>query len=151
MAERQLETISLDAASAEIESKGKSLEFAPRKGIQSIEGDCVFIHLEDVPHYAERVDDLLTAYCALDDNRLVGLQIKGISTFPRNAGFEVQFGTREDTPGNRIELVQLLLLTFTRQQKITGALPRGRNFDRYYDALGVLSRAAPVRLDMFNN
>lgn len=41
----------------------------------SRDGGCVFVHLEDVPYRAERVDELLTVYLAEDDGRLVGAQI----------------------------------------------------------------------------
>jgi hypothetical protein len=47
-------------------------------GWYSADGDCVFFHAEDVPYHAVRLTDLVTVYEALDDDRPVGLQIKGI-------------------------------------------------------------------------
>ena len=42
-------------------------------------GDCLFAYLEDAPYHAVYVDPILTVFEALDDDRLVGFQLKGLS------------------------------------------------------------------------
>lgn len=42
------------------------------------EADCYFYFEEDVPHYAERIDEWVTAYMAFDEERVIGLELKGI-------------------------------------------------------------------------
>lgn len=51
----------------------------------SKDGDCWFIVIEDVPYKRVRVDEFFTAYEALDDRRLVGIQIKSIENLKRDS------------------------------------------------------------------
>lgn len=67
-------------------------------------GDCLEFHFAEDEYYAERVDDVLTAYRAIDDDRVVGCQVKGVSAlFEKFGDFGVRVQTRE---------VQLALLFF---------------------------------------
>lgn len=91
----------------------------------SKDGDCVFCHVEDVPYYAERVDELLTVYRAEDDHRLVGAQIKGISRLPRHDALGLSLG-RE----GGVQIVELLLLTFRSQDPQPS---EDRRKARYFD------------------
>jgi hypothetical protein len=51
------------------------------------EGDFVSYFLEDCPYLAERVDELLTVYRAMDDKgRLVGCKIKGVRKLQQRMG-----------------------------------------------------------------
>lgn len=43
-------------------------------------GDCLFVYLEDAPYHAIFVDPILTVFEALDDSRLVGFELKGLSS-----------------------------------------------------------------------
>lgn len=61
---------------ARIEAEGP--EKSSPGGYYCKEGDSIFYHDEDVPSYAQWADDLLTLYRAMDNHRIVGLQIKGI-------------------------------------------------------------------------
>jgi hypothetical protein len=79
----------------------------------SKDGDCVFCHIEDVPYYADRVDELLTVYLAEEDGRLVGAQIKGVSKLPTHDALGLEL-RRE---GN-VQVVELLLLTFRSQPQL---------------------------------
>lgn len=51
----------------------------------SSEGDCLFWFFRDQEHYAERVDDLVTAYRAFEGGGIVGLQVKGVKRILRAA------------------------------------------------------------------
>lgn len=42
-------------------------------------GDCLNYYLEDCQFYEDRVDDILTVFRCMDDDRFVGVQIKGVS------------------------------------------------------------------------
>src|SRR5438874_11114622 len=54
------------------------------------DGDFASLFLEDVPYFAERVDELLTLYRAMDDHRFVGCKIKGVRRIMEEMGeFEV--------------------------------------------------------------
>jgi hypothetical protein len=63
------------------------------------EGDFVSYFIEDRPYFAERVDELLTIYRAMDDHEhIVGCKIKGISHLVERLG---SFGVQvEDENGN---------------------------------------------------
>ncbi len=49
-------------------------------GWYSPEGDCIFYYHEDVPHVGVRLTGLVTVFEALDDQRPVGIQIKGVKS-----------------------------------------------------------------------
>lgn len=42
-------------------------------------GDCLIFYFEEAESYAERVDGLVTVYRAIEDDRLVGCQIKEVT------------------------------------------------------------------------
>lgn len=42
-------------------------------------GDCLFVYLENTPYERVYVDAYLTVFEALDDRRLVGFELKGLS------------------------------------------------------------------------
>ncbi|RMG10556.1 MAG: hypothetical protein D6731_17260 [Planctomycetota bacterium] len=97
----------------------------------SKDGDCIFCHIEDVPYYADRVDELLTVYLAEEDGRLVGAQSKGVSKLPTHDALGLEL-RRE---GN-VQVVELLLLTFQSQPKAasedTGVVRRKA---KYFDVV----------------
>jgi hypothetical protein len=41
-------------------------------------GDFLTYFLRDVPHYAERLDEVLTVYLSVDTKELVGVKVKGV-------------------------------------------------------------------------
>jgi hypothetical protein len=43
------------------------------------DGDCLFVHLEDTPYERVYVDAWLTVFESLEDARLVGFELKGLS------------------------------------------------------------------------
>lgn len=57
-----------------MEPTGESLE-----PIYCRDSDAVHFFWSDVDYFAERVDDLLTVYRAVEDERLIGLKIKGVA------------------------------------------------------------------------
>jgi hypothetical protein len=101
-------------------------------GFYSKEGDCVFFYNEPVDSKAERVDELLTVYRALDDNRIVGAQIKGISRLPKH---DLMRLTVMEYKG--IEIVALVLSTFYRQRP-DGIERDPRTLRSYAEVLGSL-------------
>ena len=44
----------------------------------SKDGDCIFAYWENVPTYGDRLNGSLTIYRAVDDNRVIGCQVKGV-------------------------------------------------------------------------
>jgi hypothetical protein len=103
----------------------------PRPGcFYSRDGDCVFCHVEDVPYHADRVDELLTVYLAEDDGRLVGAQIKCVSELPRHDALGVNLRREGD-----VQVVELLLLTFRRQEPQAASESVVCRKARYFDVV----------------
>ncbi len=69
----------------------KTLGDLPRPGpfesapYYTSEGDCLFWFFRDQEYYAERIDDLVTVYRALDGRGIVGVQVEGIKRLLRAA------------------------------------------------------------------
>ena len=58
-------------------------EYPPRfesRPYHSPQADCVKYFLEDVDHFADRIDCWLTLYRAMDDKRMIGFKLKNIRT-----------------------------------------------------------------------
>jgi hypothetical protein len=70
----------------------------------SKDGDCAFVYLRSDPCYAERVDHVLTIYRSHKTDRIVGVEIKGISALPPHDGLGVHIEDDGD-----IEVVALIL------------------------------------------
>lgn len=66
------------------------------------DGDALVYFLEDVPHHADRVDGMLTAYLSLDDDRLVGCRIKGVRRLLSEMG---RFGVQIQDEGVTMNLL----------------------------------------------
>lgn len=49
-------------------------------------GDCLEYHFLPGEYYAERVDDVLTVYRSMNDDRIVGFQVKGMSAVTQRLG-----------------------------------------------------------------
>jgi hypothetical protein len=63
----------------------------PPKGFRSSPvyfptGDYLTYYLQDVPHVAERLDDVITLYLGRDARELVGFKVKGVRHILRTAG-----------------------------------------------------------------
>jgi hypothetical protein len=52
----------------------------------SKEGDFLTYFFEGVDHFAERVDDVLTVFQAMDDERVIGFKLKGLAHLWRVLG-----------------------------------------------------------------
>ena len=67
--------------------KGKSYsgDFEARPHY-SPDGDCVTLYVKDVEAYGKRLDELLTVYKSIDDDELVGCQIKGVQLMLERLG-----------------------------------------------------------------
>ena len=113
-------------------------------GSYSKEGDCVFFYTEPVESKAERVDDLLTLYRAIDKtHRIVGAQIKGIRKLAEHdlIGFEVK-------RGGGVEIASLVLATFYRQRPLGVAYDPGvtERYSALLEALRDRTTSLPDRL-----
>ena len=104
-AEKAVEQMIRDAASS---SGG-----GPKPGgWYSAEGDCLFYHEENVPYHAVRLGGLVTVYEAMDDDRPVGLQIKGVRTlFQPDTGFQSDVAKFRQQ-GEDISLAYLVAFAF---------------------------------------
>jgi hypothetical protein len=93
------------------------LESLPRRGRRgrapagwtSREGDCAYFYRARDPNYRERVDNVLTVYRSLKDDKIVGVQIKGLTSLPEHDAMGVAVDDRRE-----VEVVVLLLLTYRR-------------------------------------
>ena len=73
----------------------------------SAAGDCLFLYLEEGESYRDRVDGILTVFRAIDDDRIVGLQIKGMSALVKRAG-DYGYHFKE---GEKVKLSLFLLIS----------------------------------------
>lgn len=49
-------------------------------------GDCVVFHASDAPEYADRIDGILTLYRSIEDDSVIGFQIKGVQAIIELSG-----------------------------------------------------------------
>ncbi len=101
--------------------------------------DCAFLYNEDVEHWADRVDETLTLLRALEDDRIVGAEVRGIRALPRNDGV-----FRSVVKRGFVEAATLLLFALERQRRRRGKLPRSVEA-RYGEALGILRGGVALR------
>lgn len=71
------------------------------------ESDSVLYFLENTDYYAKRIDDLLTVYLQMDNNELMGIEIKGIKHLLEMLG---SFGIEVETPKLKIGFVFIAYL-----------------------------------------
>ncbi len=101
-------------------------------------GDCLEFHFAPDEYYAERVDDVLTVYRGMPDDKLVGCQVKGISALLRKFG---DFGVRIET-----HEVQLALLFFVSH--LVGGDPQYEAPRRQKLYNDLLARVGGQKIDM---
>jgi hypothetical protein len=77
----------------------------------SPDGDCVFFYNEGGEYIRHRASRLLTLFRDPDDQRILGLQIKGVKRLPPHDGIGVEVGSGEFA-GGRLDVVRVLLLSF---------------------------------------
>lgn len=99
----------LDDVLASIVETG--LEHSTSGAWYSKDGDCVFCFSEDVEYFAERVDRILTVYCAKGDRRIVGVQIKHISRLPKHDIMQVAV----DSDG-KFDVIHLVLISLKTRE-----------------------------------
>jgi hypothetical protein len=104
-------------------------QFHPRPRY-SREGDCVIFYFEESESYGDRVDGILTVYRALDDDRIVGCQLKGIATLLERAN-HFKFEIEIDDHGVRFSALLLVSNLIAEQPQYQ--LPRRRKM--YEDLL----------------
>jgi hypothetical protein len=77
-------------------------------------GDCIEYQLVDEAFVADRVDELLTIYRSVLDNRAIGFQIKGVQAIIRKFGWDGLVVASEAGAGQvrSISVVALLLAAY---------------------------------------
>lgn len=114
-------------------------------GYYNPEGDCIQFYNVDVPYRRDRVDELLTLYKALDDGRVIGFQLKGISQLPP----EVEAIGVDHTPDEvmAIGLVSAVMFTFASRYPTKAVhVERGHaTLGRYMEAARVVPQASFTR------
>jgi hypothetical protein len=109
-------------------------------GWYSPDGDCVFVYSEDVDAWADRVDEVFTLYRAMADNRVVGAQVKGISSFPKHDGMFLRIVEK-----GYVGAATLILFTLEKQRRERKRrLPRVVE-EKYGEALSSLEARIPLR------
>ncbi len=85
----------------------ESTREASRPGAwHSPSADAAFFWFEGVPYHADYINPMLTMFCADDDNRIVGVEVKGVSLLPDWDELECQL----EQDGRRA-CVRVLVLT----------------------------------------
>ncbi|MEE9394883.1 MAG: hypothetical protein V3W41_20535 [Planctomycetota bacterium] len=100
-------------------------------GFFSESGDCVFFYNEDVPYVRDRIDGLVTVYRAIDDSRIIGVQVKNVSRLPFHDALQVEVSSV-----NQRDMVRLLLLTFAKTE------PTEDSTTKYTDAIRKMNEPA---------
>jgi hypothetical protein len=109
--------------------------FEPRP-FYSKEGDFLTFFFEGDDHYAERLDDVLTVYRAMTDDRFVGFKLKGVVHLLETLGdFFVHVTDDEDHL-----MLCMLLIAGVMKTKEPSALPVYQQFARKTDKV-------PIRKD----
>jgi len=81
---------------------------APRPGgWYSPEADSVYYYGEPVAHHGVRLDELLTLYRAIDDNRIVGIKVKSIRRSPIRGALKILISESQ-----QVDLVGLVTAGF---------------------------------------
>lgn len=84
-------------------------------------GDCLVYHLEDCQFYEDRVDDILTVFRRMDDDRFTGMQIKGVSALLKRFGdFHIQIES------NQVQLSAFFFISLLLGENEQYELPRRR-------------------------
>lgn len=104
-------------------------------------GDCVEYKLADEAHYARRVDDLLTVYHSLDNDRVIGFQIKGVGAMAKELDLKAFSLTAQESTRTfgGDEITKILLLAF-RHEKMTNLTEQSA---AYTAALGLAHTNIP--------
>ncbi len=100
------------------------------------EEDAVIFYFRNVPDYARRVSRWLTLYLAIDDDQLVGCQVKGVKRVLEDID---AFGI--DVEHNKVKL-QVLFLAFL------GAVADEPDTRGYYRKLGEAATEANTELEL---
>jgi hypothetical protein len=107
-------------------------------------GDCVVFHSSEEEGYAERVDDLLTLYRAVEDDRVVGFQVKGVASIIRRFQLE-SMKIEARTQDGEVKEVSITALLMGAAFSSPGQ-PTPRRRYGYMQAADLVSRGMTVRI-----
>jgi len=135
----------LDDLFAMAESEAEASGEREAGGYYNPEGDCIQFYNVDVPYRRDRVDELLTLYKALDDGRVIGFQLKGVSQLPEEVE-AVNVGRTADEVV-AIGLVSAVMFTFASRYPTKAVnVQRGQaTLGRYMEAARVVPQASFTR------
>jgi hypothetical protein len=83
------------------------------------EGDCIIYQTSDEPFVADRIDEVLTLYRSLENNAVIGYQIKGVNAILHIFDFDT-LTVACDHDGREISLVAMLLAAYDKGPKTIG-------------------------------
>jgi len=132
--------LTLEKATAAIEAS--SLKRGPKAGgFYCPEGECYFVYLDDVLSYATRVDRFFTVYKAIEDDRLVGFQVKCTDIQPPHQ-LSYRLGRMSHTdPRVPIQAVELVVHALKRSADLQGGrFPSERDLSSYLSAVSMLGK-----------
>lgn len=100
-------------------------------------GDCIVFQLADEAFVAERIDELLTVYNSVIDNRTIGFQIKGVRAIIRKFGLDGLAVASQAHSGEvkTVSIAALLLAAYEQGPRTVGrrkayaAVMESRNID----------------------
>ncbi len=82
-------------------------------------GDCIIYQTSDEPFVADRIDELLTLYRSIENNAVIGYQIKGVRAILNIFDFDsLTVACNQD--GKEISFVAVLLAAYEKGPKTIG-------------------------------
>lgn len=87
-------------------------------------GDCLVFHVSEDATYADRVDEVLTLYRSIEDDGVVGFQIKGVQAIMKITGSDTIAVSAKTEGGNLTEVALALLLIAGACKSSTEDTPR---------------------------
>src|SRR5829696_3243474 len=79
------------------------------------DGDCIIYQTEDEAIVADRIDESLTIYRAIESGKAIGFQIKGVAAIVKRFGLdgiEVEWAENHDHELTRVSIYSLLLAAY---------------------------------------
>ena len=76
-------------------------------------GDCVVYKMANEAAVADRIDELLTIYRSVEDDRAIGFQIKGVLAIIKKFGYSgLRIASKSDTELKSVSIAALLLAAY---------------------------------------
>jgi hypothetical protein len=102
-------------------------------------GDCLVYKIADEAAVADRIDELLTIYRSVIDNRPIGFQIKGVCAIVRKFGLD-GLTVASETDADGVRTVSIAALLLAAYEERPPSLGRRKGYAAAMDYLPATSR-----------